>query len=159
VQLLCKSHFKWTHTHCSVWGKLHNMLTCDMLLMFTCKSKICFWCSHAKVKYAFDVHMQKYILCCKPRIWSEVTKPVLTINVHFPSFDLFVDIFVISFSSNPGCPFTMKISVCQIQNSVLKFNYAQCVISYSHNLMYYSYSCLLHIYLTGLYLVVHFWGL
>ena len=108
--VLCKSHFKWTHTHCSVWGKLHNMLTCDMLLMFTCKSKICFWCSHAKVKYAFDVHMQKYILCCKPRIWSEVTKPLLTIIVHFSSFDLFVDIFVICFSSNPGCPFTIKIS-------------------------------------------------
>jgi len=75
----------------NVWEKLHNMLTCDLLWMFTCKS----------IQWVSFVVNQEY----------EVTKPVLTIIVHFLSFDLFVDIFIISFSSNPGCPFTMKFSV------------------------------------------------
>ena len=95
---------------------------------------------------------------------SEVTKlcngnPELTINVQLFFRNVFVDIFCL----DSKCLSSFHNS--NIRFARLKF---QClnwimhnVLFLMHNPMYYSYSCLeiLHLYLTGLYLVVHFGGL
>jgi len=146
---------------------------------------LCVWkaAQYVNLWYAFDLHTRVYLWhafdfiyksmqCVVTKImkWShKALKWKTSVDNHRPlSLSLIwvfvlVDIFEVFFFGIQilNVHLRLKSLFCQIQNSVLKFNYAQCVILFapSHVLFIQLSRNFASFFLTGLYLVVHFWGL